>query len=114
VPVRVALDSREVAAHPLQIGLSMKAEVSVRDRGGSRLPELARNTTAYATDVFESTNEQANARVQAIIAANESGAASASARLLAAAPSHRFAQSPTAVSAQRPAQAAANSALHLH
>src|SRR5206468_1179411 len=31
VPVRIALDAREVAAHPLQIGLSMKADVDVSD-----------------------------------------------------------------------------------
>src|SRR5581483_2806652 len=41
VPVRLALDPREMAAHPLQIGLSMKVEVSVRQDNGARLPELA-------------------------------------------------------------------------
>jgi membrane fusion protein (multidrug efflux system) len=75
VPVRVALDAHEMAEHPLQIGLSMKVEVSVRDRSGGRLPEVARNVPAYATDVFHSTDEQADARVRAIIAANDSVAA---------------------------------------
>jgi membrane fusion protein (multidrug efflux system) len=70
VPVRVALDPREMAAHPLQIGLSMKVEVNVRDVSGARLPELANNAPAYATDVFRSINEMADARVQEIIAAN--------------------------------------------
>ena len=32
VPVRIALDPRELAAHPLQIGLSMKAEVDVQQQ----------------------------------------------------------------------------------
>jgi len=72
VPVRIALDSRELAEHPLQVGLSMKVEVSVRDRGGARLPELAHNAPAYATDVFHSVDEAADARVQEIIAANDS------------------------------------------
>ncbi len=71
VPVRIALDPREIAGHPLQIGLSMKAEVSVRDGGGARLPELAQNAPAYATDVFHSVDEEAEARVQEIIAAND-------------------------------------------
>jgi membrane fusion protein (multidrug efflux system) len=72
VPVRIALDAHEIAEHPLQIGLSMKAEVSVRDGSGARLPELAHNAPAYATDVFHSVDEAADARVQEIIAANDS------------------------------------------
>jgi membrane fusion protein (multidrug efflux system) len=72
VPVRVALDANEIAEHPLQIGLSMKVEVSVRNRDGARLPELAQNAPAYATDVFHSVDEAADARVQEIIAANDS------------------------------------------
>jgi len=72
VPVRIALDAHEIAEHPLQIGLSMKAEVSVRDGSGARLPQMAHNAPAYATDVFHSVDEAADARVQEIIAANDS------------------------------------------
>jgi membrane fusion protein (multidrug efflux system) len=72
VPVRIALDAHEIAEHPLQIGLSMKVEVSVRDGSGARLPELAHNAPAYSTDVFHSVDEAADARVQEIIAANDS------------------------------------------
>jgi membrane fusion protein, multidrug efflux system len=71
VPVRVALDRRELAAHPLQIGLTMKAEVDVRHGEGERLPQLASNSVAYSTDVFHSTDQLADARVHAIIAAND-------------------------------------------
>jgi hypothetical protein len=39
-----------------------------------RLPQLASNNVAYSTDVFHSTDESADARVQAIIAANDSAA----------------------------------------
>jgi hypothetical protein len=46
--------------------------VSVRDGSGVRLPELAHNAPAYATDVFHSVDEAADARVQEIIAANDS------------------------------------------
>jgi membrane fusion protein (multidrug efflux system) len=82
VPVRIALDPREIAAHPLQIGLSMKADVDVRGSvDGARLPQLASTAAAWSTDVFGSSDALADARVQAIITANQSGAA---ARALAA------------------------------
>jgi membrane fusion protein, multidrug efflux system len=77
VPVRIALDPREIAAHPLQLGLSMRAEVEVR--GGAddaRLPQLAQSNgaapAAWSTEVFEASDGKASARVHAIIAANES------------------------------------------
>jgi len=73
VPVRVALDPRELAMHPLQIGLSMRAEVDVHNTDGSRLPQLANNAANYSTDVFHSTDKLADGRVQAIIAANTAG-----------------------------------------
>ncbi len=63
-----------MAAHPLQIGLSMKAEVSVRQDNGARLPELAHTAPAYSTDVFQSPDAMADSRVRAIIAENESAA----------------------------------------
>jgi membrane fusion protein (multidrug efflux system) len=76
VPVRIALDPREIAAHPLQIGLSMKADVEVKGgTDGVRLPEVAHNAATWSTDVFASSDAQADARVQAIIAANQSGTA---------------------------------------
>jgi hypothetical protein len=50
----------------------MKVEVSVRDGSGERLPELAQNAPAYSTDVFHSVDAAADARVQEIIAANDS------------------------------------------
>jgi len=71
VPVRVALDPREIAAHPLQIGLSMRADVDVRDGRGARLPQLASTATPWSTEVFGSSDAQADARVAAIISANE-------------------------------------------
>ncbi len=75
VPVRVALDPRELAQRPLQIGLSMKAYVNVRDDGGQRLPEVATNDPGYSTDVFQSVTAQADEMVQQIIAANDPTAA---------------------------------------
>jgi membrane fusion protein (multidrug efflux system) len=72
VPVRVSLDPRELSAHPLQVGLSMKADVDVRNGGdGARLPQLA-NAVGTSTAVFDSSDALADQRVQTIIAANES------------------------------------------
>ncbi|MGH8218378.1 MAG: efflux RND transporter periplasmic adaptor subunit [Steroidobacteraceae bacterium] len=79
VPVRIALDPRELEAHPLEIGLSMKVDVRVRDQDGTRFPALANAAAAhgvrdpaplYSTDVFDSSDAAAQARVSAIIAAN--------------------------------------------
>jgi len=80
VPVRVALDPREIAEHPLQIGLSMRADVDVRDASGARLPQLASTATPWSTDVFGSSDAQADARVAAIISANQPASARAAAR----------------------------------
>jgi membrane fusion protein (multidrug efflux system) len=74
VPVRIALDAQELAAHPLQIGLSMQVEIDTHERSGDRLPQLAQSTPTYATEVFHLHDGLANERVQAIIAANEPGA----------------------------------------
>ncbi|HZI84696.1 MAG TPA: HlyD family efflux transporter periplasmic adaptor subunit, partial [Casimicrobiaceae bacterium] len=71
VPVRIALDPQELAAHPLQIGLSMQVEVDTHDRGGDRLPQFAQSQPALATDVFRTQDEIADRRLKAIIAANE-------------------------------------------
>ena len=70
VPVRIALNPSELAAHPLQIGLSMKARVDTHDRGGARLPQLAQNVPTYSTDVFGAPDELADQRVRQIIALN--------------------------------------------
>lgn len=92
VPVRVALDPRELAAHPLQIGLSMKAEVDVRDRSGARLARSAPATPRYATDVFAAEGARADEEVRAIIAANS--ATSGAGVRAAALPPHAHATAP--------------------
>jgi len=75
VPVRVAFDPQELAAHPLQIGLSMQVAVDTHERGGDRLPQLTQSARPYATDVFRSLDEVADQRVKAVIVANEAGSA---------------------------------------
>jgi len=70
VPIRIALDSRQVAKHPLQLGLSMKVTVSTRQRQGSRLVTPGSPEHGYRTDVFAQELASADAVVGKIIAAN--------------------------------------------
>jgi membrane fusion protein (multidrug efflux system) len=56
VAVKIALDPKEVAEHPLRIGLSMTVKVDTRDRSGMVLAsepvsDVQEGTTAYATDI---------------------------------------------------------------
>jgi membrane fusion protein (multidrug efflux system) len=83
VPVRIALDANELAEHPLQIGLSMKADVTIEDGNGARLPHVAQTAPAYSTDVFHSVNALADARVHQIIEANAAASEHVSRRMLA-------------------------------
>ena len=75
VPVRIALDPKELAAHPLQIGLSMRAYVDIRHDGSPRLPEVADSGPDDSTSVFRTADAQAAHTVREIIAANDPGAA---------------------------------------
>ena len=70
VPVRVVLDRKELAEHPLQIGLSMKVDVDTHDRSTGRLERVARDTPAYETKAFAPVDAQANERIERIIAEN--------------------------------------------
>jgi len=69
VPVRIALDAKEVAAHPLRVGLSMEAAVDVSDQSGKMLADAPRADTAQATAVFEVNDAAADRDVQRILAA---------------------------------------------
>ncbi|HWY72942.1 MAG TPA: HlyD family efflux transporter periplasmic adaptor subunit [Burkholderiaceae bacterium] len=80
VPVRIALNPAELAAHPLQIGLSMKVQIDTHDREGSRLPQLSQNVPHYSTDVFSAPDELADQRVREIIALNEAKGSSVAVR----------------------------------
>jgi membrane fusion protein (multidrug efflux system) len=70
LPVRIILDPKDLAAHPLQVGLSMRVKVSTIDRNAARPAQTAANAPAYTTGVFDDADRQADARVVAIIAAN--------------------------------------------
>lgn len=70
VPVRVALDAKEVAEHPLRVGLSMEVRVDVRDTRGRMLAEGTRASSAERTAVYDTGDHAAAADVRRIIADN--------------------------------------------
>jgi membrane fusion protein (multidrug efflux system) len=88
IPVRIGLDPQELAAHPLQIGLSMQAEVDTHQRSGGRLPQTPQPPQAYETDVFRSLGNLADARVKAIIVANDRGVPPEAAHVARSEPTH--------------------------
>lgn len=70
VPVRIALDARQLAEHPLRLGLSMHATVEISDRSGQALADTPRSTPLATTPMFENATDGADARIASIIAAN--------------------------------------------
>jgi len=90
VPVRITLDPKELAEHPLRVGLSMDAKVDVSKLEGRMLADGSRASTSTQTAVFDQNNSAADAEVRRIIAANGGPAVKVSlashARALANAP----------------------------
>jgi membrane fusion protein, multidrug efflux system len=70
LPVRIALDRKQLAAHPLRVGLSMEVDVDVRDTSGPQLAKSPVSGPVYSTAAFEEQAAAADARVKEIIAAN--------------------------------------------
>jgi len=70
VPVRIALDPKQVAAHPLRVGLSMEVKVNVQEQGGKALTDVQRAEPAAQTAVYDQMDKAADAEVTRIIKAN--------------------------------------------
>jgi membrane fusion protein (multidrug efflux system) len=70
VPVRIALDPKEVAANPLRVGLSMDVRVDVSHVDGRVLADASQRPARVQTTVFDRGNELADAVVRRIVAAN--------------------------------------------
>jgi membrane fusion protein, multidrug efflux system len=70
VPVRVALDSHELAAHPLRIGLSTRARVDVRDDSGPQLAQAPRKEPVLSTDIYQIDTGEITAHIAQIVAEN--------------------------------------------
>lgn len=67
VPVRIALDAKEVAEHPLRVGLSSVVTVDVAEQGGKMLADASRNAPSIETGVFDRAEQEADAEVARII-----------------------------------------------
>ncbi len=68
VPVRIALDPKQLAEHPLRVGLSMVVRVDVRDTSGRMLSDGARPAPPGFVDEVDAVRRAADERVRAIIA----------------------------------------------
>jgi membrane fusion protein (multidrug efflux system) len=76
VPVRIALDPKELAEHPLRIGLSMEASIDTRDTSDVRNASEPAGTRAQpaspvaTTTVYDNLGKAADERVNAIVTKN--------------------------------------------
>jgi membrane fusion protein (multidrug efflux system) len=70
VPVRVELDPKQLAAHPLRLGMSMSVDVSVRDQHGEVLPAAVPAKPVLATQAYAKQLSDADALIQGIVQAN--------------------------------------------
>ncbi|KVQ90936.1 efflux RND transporter periplasmic adaptor subunit [Burkholderia ubonensis] len=72
VPVVIAIDPRDLAAHPLRVGLSMRVTVDTHDRNGHAL-DSEPPTPAVSTRVHDGVASEADAAAAAIVRANQGG-----------------------------------------
>ncbi|MGH8830547.1 MAG: HlyD family efflux transporter periplasmic adaptor subunit, partial [Polaromonas sp.] len=70
VPVRIALDPKQLASNPLRVGLSMDAEVDVSHKDGKTLADAPRDAALAHTQVHGGQNNAADDDVRRVIAAN--------------------------------------------
>ena len=104
VPVRIALDAKELNEHPLRIGLSMEAEVDITDQSGKVLADAGMPASISETSVFSASDPEADKIVNKIISVNSGVKVS---RLALEAGDHGKQQAALALRAEHVAQAAA-------
>ena len=85
LPVRIAIDSGQIAEHPLRVGLSMQVDVDIHDQSGPQLAASEGRTPNQRTITTDDGQEAARQLIHRIIAANlsSSGAAVAGPKLAA-------------------------------
>ncbi|MCK9685143.1 efflux RND transporter periplasmic adaptor subunit [Scleromatobacter humisilvae] len=74
VPVRIALDPKELAAHPLRVGLSTDVTIDTHSRSDEQKPAMALPGANFTTPVFDAQLKTAETRADALIA-QEAGSA---------------------------------------
>ena len=70
VPVRVELVGKQLAEHPLRVGLSMEATVDVAEQSGAPVLGATVPRTSSRTEAFQPQSAEADRRVHEIIAGN--------------------------------------------
>jgi membrane fusion protein (multidrug efflux system) len=70
VPVRIALEPRELQTHPLRIGLSTKVTVAVREDAGPQLAQSPRAQPVLTTRAYDVDRSEIQARIAQIITDN--------------------------------------------
>jgi len=70
VPVRIALDPKDLEKYPLRVGLSTEVTVDTHDRGGQVLAQAASKHTVTRTDVYSADLASADAAADAVVQAN--------------------------------------------
>jgi len=70
VPVRISIDPDQLKKHPLRVGLSMEAEVDVRDQSGPELVSAPPVQPIATTEVYEQADQGADALARRIIDSN--------------------------------------------
>lgn len=72
VPVVISIEPADLAAHPLRVGLSMRASVDTHERGGHAL-DGEPPTPAESTRVHDGVTSEAEAAAAAVIRENQGG-----------------------------------------
>ena len=70
VPVRIALEEKQLAENPLRVGLSMTVEVDVGDTSGKALMDSPKPLAQAQTQPTAASDDAADKDVRRVIAAN--------------------------------------------
>jgi len=73
LPVRIELDAKQLAEHPLRVGLSMEARVDIHDVSGQVLAQTTNTTPAYQTNMYSDDLSAADQLISDIIRSNGGG-----------------------------------------
>lgn len=70
VPVRIELDPKQLAAHPLRLGMSMSVDVTIRDQDGDVLPAAMPAKPVLSTQAYARQLSDADALIRGIVQDN--------------------------------------------
>lgn len=68
--VRVSLDAEQIDSHPLPLGVSLKATINTRDRGGDIITSNTTERTGWRTPVYTLPDVEFDQQIGAVIDAN--------------------------------------------